>query len=241
MRLDELLVVRGLAPTRSRARDAIRRGHVAVAGLATVQPGKAVARDADIAVADPALAWVSRGALKLAAALDAFGLDPAGRVALDLGASTGGFTQVLLSRGAARVHAVDVGHGQLAAALAADPRVVLHEGVNARDLTAAMVGEAPDAIVADLSFISLRLALPPALALAAAGVWLVALVKPQFELGPDHLGKGGLVRDRETAQRCAAALGEWLFDLGWQPRGVIASPIAGGSGNREFLLGATYG
>lgn len=197
-------------------------------------------RHAEIRVNDPALAWVSRGALKLIAALDAFGFDPAGRVALDIGASTGGFSQVLLARGAARVHAVDVGQGQLAPALADDPRIVRHDGINARDLRAEMLGEAPRAIVADVSFISLRLALPPALKLAGPGAWLVALVKPQFELGPTALGKGGVVRDSAAGEQAAEGIAAWLEGEGWATEPVLASPIAGGSGNREFLVGARH-
>jgi 23S rRNA (cytidine1920-2'-O)/16S rRNA (cytidine1409-2'-O)-methyltransferase len=246
-RLDLALVERGLAPTRARARDAILRGHVTVNGTLAAKPAMTVDGDAAIAVDDPASGYVSRGALKLIAALDRFGYSPAGRVALDLGASTGGFTQVLLERGAAKVFAVDVGHGQLDARLAADPRVVSREGLNARDLTAGDLdaenpSAAPQAIVADVSFISLRLVLPPALMLAGEDAWGVFLVKPQFEVGREALGKGGIVRDPMAGERAAADIAQFLErDLGWRIGGVILSPIAGGDGNREFLIGADRG
>lgn len=238
-RLDIALVDRGLVPTRARARDAILRGHVTVDGALAARPAQTVDATAAIAVDDPASGYVSRGSLKLIAGLDRFGYTPAGRIALDIGASTGGFTQVLLERGAAKVYAVDVGHGQLDPALAADPRVISREGVNARDLTAADVPEAPAAIVADVSFISLRLVLPPALALAAPDAWGIFLVKPQFEVGRAGLGKGGIVRDPHMAERSAAEIATWLeTDMGWRVGGVILSPIEGGDGNREFLIGS---
>lgn len=241
-RLDITLVDRGLAPTRARARDAILRGHVTVAGRLATQPAQAVEPDTAIAVDDPAAGYVSRAALKLVAGLDRFGFSAAGRTALDLGASTGGFTQVLLERGARKVFAVDVGHGQLAPALAADPRVTSREGLNARDLSAADLGEPVEAIVADVSFISLRIALPPALRLAAPGAWGVFLVKPQFEVGRDLVGKGGIVRDPHLGERTAADIAHWLeAETGWRASGLILSPIEGGDGNREFLLGATRG
>lgn len=239
LRLDQALVARGLAPTRARARDAILRGHVRVAGRAADKPGMTVPPDAELAIDDPASAYVSRAALKLVAGLDAFGYDPAGRVALDLGASTGGFTQVLLGRGAARVHAFDVGHGQLHSSLAADPRVVSREGFNVRDLTAAEIGEPVGAVVSDLSFISLRLGLPPALALAAPGAFLVALIKPQFEVGRAHVGKGGLVRDGAAIDAAVEGIRGFVGGTpGWIVDGVVPSPIAGGDGNQEFLIGA---
>ena len=241
-RLDLALVDRGLAPTRARARDAILRGHVSVNGALAAKPAMTVDAEAAIAIEDPAAGYVSRGALKLIAALDRFGYSPAGRAALDLGASTGGFTQVLLERGARTVFAVDVGHGQLDAKLAADPRVVSREGLNARDLTAADVGEQPQAIVADVSFISLKLVLPPALKLAAPDAWGVFLVKPQFEVGREAIGKGGIVRDPQAGERAAADIAHFLEqDMGWRVGGVILSPIEGGDGNREFLIGADRG
>jgi 23S rRNA (cytidine1920-2'-O)/16S rRNA (cytidine1409-2'-O)-methyltransferase len=151
------------------------------------------------------------------------------------------FTQVLLERGAARIHAVDVGHDQLDPALRADPRVLLHEGLNARDLALDHLGERPGALVADLSFISLRTALPAALCLAEPGAWGAFLVKPQFELGPNALGKGGIVRDPKAGKEAARGLARWLEDLGWQVAGLVPSPIKGGDGNQEFLLGARHG
>jgi len=239
-RLDLALVDRGLAPTRARARDAVLRGHVSVDGRLADKPAMNVEAASAITLDDPAAGYVSRGALKLIAALDRFGFSPKDRAALDLGASTGGFTQVLLERGAAHVFAVDVGHGQLAPALAADRRVTSLEGLNARDLTRDDLGEPVTAIVADVSFISLRLVLPPALALAGAGAWGIFLVKPQFEVGRDNLGKGGIVRDPALAERTAADIATWLeTELGWRTTGLILSPIAGGDGNREFLVGAT--
>lgn len=238
-RLDLALVERGLAPTRARARDAVLRGHVSVDGRLADKPAMNVEEAAAISVDDPASGYVSRGALKLIAGLERFGFAAKDRTALDLGASTGGFTQVLLERGARKVFAVDVGHGQLAPALAADTRVVSLEGVNARDLAAGDLGAPVDAIVADVSFISLRLVLPPALALASPGAWGIFLVKPQFEVGRENLGKGGIVRDPALAERTAADIATWLEqELGWRTTGLILSPIAGGDGNREFLIGA---
>ncbi len=182
---------------------------------------------------------VSRGGAKLAAALDAFGLDPRHRVALDVGASTGGFTQVLLKRGAEKVYAVDVGHGQLHARLKDDPRVVSLEGCDARSLERATIPEAIAAIVADVSFISLLKALPAALALAMPGAWLVALIKPQFEVGRARIGKRGIVRDASARDAAVEDVSTWLAaQSGWRVVGVIPSPLRGGSGNEEFLLGA---
>ena len=239
LRLDQALVSRGLVPTRARARDAILRGHVTVGGRAADKPGMVVPPDAEIAVDDPAAGYVSRAALKLVAGLEAFGYDPSGRIALDLGASTGGFTEVLLSRGAKRVHAFDVGHGQLHPSLVEDPRVVSREGFNVRDLIADEIGEPVEAVVSDLSFISLRLGLARALDVAAPGAFLVALVKPQFEVGREHVGKGGLVRNEAAIERTVAGISDWIGGTpGWSVDGVIPSPIAGGDGNREFLLGA---
>ncbi|HVW55009.1 MAG TPA: TlyA family RNA methyltransferase [Rhizobiaceae bacterium] len=238
MRLDELLVARDLFPSRSRARDAILRGTVTVNGEIVMKAGETVRSDADLAVADPARAYVSRAALKLTAALDHFALDPAGAEALDIGASTGGFTEVLLERRAAHVTALDVGHGQLNAKLAADPRVTSLEGLNARYLTATdLAGRVPDFLVSDVSFISLKLALSPALALAADGARGVFLVKPQFEAGREAIGKGGLLRDPTEAERIAEEMRAWLDDQpGWRAIGLHPSPIEGGDGNREYLL-----
>jgi 23S rRNA (cytidine1920-2'-O)/16S rRNA (cytidine1409-2'-O)-methyltransferase len=238
-RLDQLLVDRKLYPTRSRARDAILRGGVRVDGEIAGKPGLAVPPQAVIDIADEAQAYVSRAALKLAHALDHFAISPQGLTALDLGASTGGFTQVLLERGARTVTAIDVGHGQMAPAVAADPRVTLLEGLNARDLTSGHLSESPEIVTADLSFISLKISLPPALALAATGAWLVALIKPQFEAGPAHLSREGVVRDPAIHDSVCRGIARWLeTDMGWQVLGMVPSPLAGGSGNREFLIAA---
>ena len=243
MRLDEALVRAGLAQSRSRARDMVLRGTVAVDGELADKPARKVGRDERLSVTDPASAYVSRAALKLAAGLDAFSFSPAGACALDLGAATGGFSQVLLERGAERVVAVDVGHGQMDSSLAAHPRMSVHEGLNARDLTRAHLGGGRiGAIVSDVSFISLRLALPPALALAEPGAWGVFLVKPQFEVGRDAIGKGGIVRDPALARGCADELAAWLgLEQGWRVAGLLPSPISGGDGNVEYLLGARKG
>jgi 23S rRNA (cytidine1920-2'-O)/16S rRNA (cytidine1409-2'-O)-methyltransferase len=241
LRLDTLLAERGLAPTRSRARDLIKRGLVAVNGETETRPGIALTVDTEITVSEDWSGYVSRGALKLLAALDHFGFDCAGRVVLDIGASTGGFTQVLLRRGAKRVHAIDVGKGQLHADLLRDPRVINRENMDARALSESSIGEPVNAIVADVSFISLTKALPAALSLALPATWAVALVKPQFEAGREQVGKGGIVRD-EAAREAALANVVAFFNsrASWQVVGTMASPIEGQSGNREFLLGAVY-
>ena len=240
-RLDDALVKAGLAPSRSRARDMVLRGTVTVDGIIADKPGRTIAAGARLAANDPAAGYVSRAALKLIAGLDAFGFDPAGLAVLDLGASTGGFTQVLLERGAGHVVAVDVGHGQMVPDLAGDRRVTLLEGVNARDLRRDhLAGRPVQAVTCDVSFISLKLALPPALSLAEPGAWGVFLVKPQFEAGPSAIGKGGLVppqKGEETANEIAA----WLArQAGWSVKDLIASPVTGGSGNREYLLGGQH-
>lgn len=237
-RLDEALVARGLSASRSRAADAIKRGSVRVAGMTATKPGTRVDADTAITIDDPAGAYVSRAALKLIAALDAFGFDPAGRVALDVGASTGGFTQVLLERGAARVYAVDVGHGQLAPILAGDPNVVALDGVNARELDATQVPEPAQIITLDVSFISQTLVLPSVLALAAPDAVVVSLIKPQFEVGRDKLGKGGIVRDEEASLKAVDHVERCVSEHGFTIAGRIKSPIAGGDGNVEYLIGA---
>lgn len=239
-RLDIALVDRGLAQSRSRARDAILRGCVRVGQDVCDKPGQLVAASADLSVDDPASAYVSRAALKLIAGLDRFDLDPADRTALDLGASTGGFTQVLLERHARHVLAVDVGHGQIAAALRVDPRVSLIEGLNARDLQRRDLGNhAVDAIVCDVSFISLKIALPAALKLAEPGAWGLFLVKPQFEVGRDRIGRGGVVRNEKDVEECLWDIAGWLANReGWRILGDLPSPLAGADGNREFLLAA---
>jgi 23S rRNA (cytidine1920-2'-O)/16S rRNA (cytidine1409-2'-O)-methyltransferase len=239
LRLDVMLVERGLVATRARARDAILRGAIVVDGKPARRPAMLVSPDAAIEAFDPAGRYVSRAALKLIAGLDRFGYKPAGLRVLDLGASAGGFTDVLIERGADRVYAVDVGHDQLHHRLRGHPAVRLREGLNARDLCAEDVHGSVAAIVCDLSFISLRVALPAALALVEPGGWGVFLVKPQFEVGRDGIGKGGIVRDPALARGAAAGIAAWLVDeMGWTVDGLIDSPIVGGSGNREFLLGA---
>ena len=187
----------------------------------------------------PAHPWVGRGALKLEHALVTWPIQVEGRVVLDVGASTGGFTEVCLAAGAARVYAVDVGRGQLHASLTGDPRVVILEGVDARNLTATEVPESPQLVVCDVSFIGLAKALPAALALAAQGADLVALVKPQFEVGPERVGKGGLVRDAAARATALADVKAFLEAVGWAIVGQTDSPIEGGDGNREYLLWAT--
>jgi len=241
-RLDNFLVECGLAATRAQAADLVRRGCVNVGGMVAAKPGALVAPDAVVKVAPGAAPYVSRGGLKLAAALEAFGLEPEGRVVLDLGASTGGFTDALLARGAARVYAVDVGHSQLHERLRADPRVVSFEGTDARSLDTSLIGTPVGAIVADVSFISLTLVLPPALNLAAPGAWLVALIKPQFEAGREAVGKGGVVRDEAAREAAVQRVRDFVAGIpGWTVLGVMRSPIErGGKGNREFLLAARF-
>lgn len=231
-----------MAPSRSRAADLIRQGCVKVAGKPELKPGALVMPGASLAISPEACTYVSRGGLKLAAALDAFAFDPKDRVALDLGASTGGFTDVLIGRGAAKVYAVDVGKGQLHAKLRANPRVVALEGTDARALDRTVIGEEVSAIVADVSFIGLGLVLPAALRLAAPGAWLVALIKPQFEAGREAVGKGGIVRSEADRLKSVAKIRKFIEDQpGWTVVGDIPSPIRGGSGNEEFLIGACHG
>ncbi len=242
-RLDEVLVVRGLAPSRSRARDAIDRGLVLVGSAVVTKAGALVDDGATIEIdAAAGTNYVSRGALKLVAALQAFGFDARGCVALDIGASTGGFTQVLLQRGARRVYAVDVGHGQLHPDVRAKAAVVSLEGTDARVLTRDQVPEPVGALVADVSFISLTKVLPAVCALAGPDAWLVALIKPQFEVGRAGVGKGGIVRDEALRQGAIENIRTFIeIDLEWSVLGVIPSPIEGGSGNIEYLIGAQRG
>jgi 23S rRNA (cytidine1920-2'-O)/16S rRNA (cytidine1409-2'-O)-methyltransferase len=238
LRLDMVLLARGLVASRAKARDAVLRGHVRVDGISITKPSTPVRPNAELEIDDPAQRYVSRAALKLVAGLDHFGYDPTGRTAVDLGASTGGFTEVLLERGARHVHALDVGHGQLHPRVAGRSRVTMREGLNVRDLTAEDIGEPFDAIVCDVSFISLRLALPPALELAEPGSWGVILVKPQFEVGKDGISKSGLVRDPLEGEAAAGRIVDWIAgEAGWAVDGLVPSPIAGGDGNHEFLLG----
>ncbi|WP_422039844.1 TlyA family RNA methyltransferase [Roseibium sp.] len=236
-RLDQHLVDTGLFASRARARDAILRGTVLMDRTVCKKPAQKVTEGVSIEVNDPASAYVSRAALKLLEALERFKVEPAGRICLDIGASTGGFTQVLLQYGAAKVHAIDVGHGQLHESLASHPGVTAQEGVNARDLTSAHLGgDTPELIVSDVSFISLKLALPPALALAAEGAEGIFLVKPQFEAGKDRIGKGGLV-DPDIAEETARGLQMWLSSVpDWEAGDLVSSPVKGGDGNAEWLL-----
>lgn len=228
-----------MAESRARAQGLILAGLVFTGTQRLTKPGHVVAADLAIDVRGRDHPWVSRGGVKLAHALHHFALDPGGRVCLDLGASTGGFTDVLLSRGAARVHAVDVGHGQLAWKLRQDPRVHVLERVNARALTPEVIGEAIEVVVADVSFISLKTVLPPALALTAPGAFLVALIKPQFEAGREQVGKGGVVRDPAARAAVCADVAAWLAARpGWRVLGVTESPITGPEGNVEYLIAA---
>lgn len=239
IRLDQRLVSGGLVASRSRARDLILRGFVRVDGAVCHKPAQSVVATAVIELDAALPAYVSRGAEKLNAALDAFAFDPKDRVCLDAGASTGGFTQVLLERGATQVVAVDVGSSQLHASLRGDARVIVLEGCDIRIIEAQHMPSPPAAVVADLSFISVTKALTGVLALAAPGAFLVVLVKPQFELTPADIGKGGIVRDCSARARAVASVESYVNGLpGWRVTGVIPSPIAGGSGNQEFLLGA---
>jgi 23S rRNA (cytidine1920-2'-O)/16S rRNA (cytidine1409-2'-O)-methyltransferase len=235
-RADRLLVERGLFESRAKAQAAIAAGLVSAGGVVVRKPSEELAADAVLAVARPH-PWVSRGGVKLSAALDHFGFDPKDRVCLDVGASTGGFTQVLLARGARRVIAVDVGHGQLHALLRKDPRVVSFEGTDIRNLDRALLPETPDFATVDVSFISLKLVLPRVLALLERPGHVVALVKPQFELGPQRR-KRGVVRDPHLQARACEEVAAAVRQLGWHVVGILPSPILGGDGNREFLLGA---
>ncbi len=238
-RLDARLVEAGLAATRSRARDLVVRGFVRVDGLRCDKPGRDLGPGARVELTAGAPDFVSRGAEKLIGALDTFGFEPDHRVALDVGASTGGFVQVLLQRGAAKVYAVDVGHQQLHSDLRRDPRVICLEKCDARTLNHDIIAEPVAAIVADVSFISLTKVLQPALRLACPGAWLVALIKPQFEVGPQAVARGGIVRDLAERDRAVEIVSTWLANQpGWSVRGLCPSPIRGGSGNEEFLIGA---
>ena len=236
-RADQLLVEQGLAESRAKAQALILAGLVSVAGRRIDKAGTPIAEDTELTVAGRDHPWVSRGGLKLAHAVDHFTLDPVGLVALDIGASTGGFTDVLLARGAARVHAVDVGRGQLAWKLRQDSRVVVHEGVNARHLSRAEIPEPIDLVTCDTSFIGLETVLPASLALTAEHGALVALIKPQFEAGPKEVGKGGVVRDPAVHRSVCERISAWLeAQPGWHVVGITESPITGPAGNREFLI-----
>src|ERR1700716_633339 len=225
-RADQLLVEQGLAESRAKAQALILAGLVSASGRRVDKPGTALAEDTELTLAGRDHPWVSRGGVKLAFALDHFAIDPGGMIALDIGASTGGFTDVLLTRGAARVHAVDVGRGQLAWKLRQDPRVIVHEGVNARYLSGTEIAETIELVTCDASFIGLGTLLPAALALTAENAALVALIKPQFEAGPRDVGKGGVVRDPAIHRAVCERIAAWVAaQPGWSVIGLIDSPI----------------
>ena len=238
VRIDQLLVERGLAESRTRAQALVMAGHVMLGDKKADKPGLQVAEDAEISVKGQDHPWVSRGGIKLAHALEHFGIDVTGSVAIDVGSSTGGFTDVLLNKGAAKVHAVDSGTNQLAWKLRQDPRVIVHEQTSARILTAEHVPEQVDIIVCDASFISLSKVLERPMTFAKPEAQLVALIKPQFEAGRGEVGKGGVVRDSAVHQRVCADVSAWLESVGWQVAGLTESPITGPKGNVEFLVWA---
>lgn len=238
-RVDQLLTERGLVESRSRAQAMIMAGLVYSDTRRIDKPGQTLPEDAPLELKGQDHPWVSRGGLKLVKGLESFGIDPAGLTALDVGASTGGFTDVLLSRDAAKVFAVDVGHGQLAWKLRQDPRVVVLERCNARHLTREQIPDAVDLVVCDASFIGLRTVLPAALALTAPDAYLLALIKPQFEVGKALVGKGGVVRDPELHQKVCDDIRTWVDSLpDWSVTGITESPIKGPEGNVEFLIAA---
>lgn len=240
-RLDQLLVERGLAETRARAQALVLAGEVWSGDKRLDKPGLRLTDHAPLRVKGRDHPYVSRGGIKLDHGLTYFGFDPGGKVALDVGASTGGFTDVLLSRGAKRVFAVDVGHGQLAWKLRQDPRVVVFERVNARYLSTEQIPEPVDMIVCDASFIGLEIVLPAALALAAPDADLIALIKPQFEVGKGRVGRGGVVREPALHAEVRSRITAWLGKQpGWHVIGTIESPIRGPEGNIEFLIGARH-
>jgi 23S rRNA (cytidine1920-2'-O)/16S rRNA (cytidine1409-2'-O)-methyltransferase len=240
-RADQMLVARGLVESRARAQALIMAGKVFSGDRAVGKAGDLLAEDADLSVRGQDHPWVSRGGLKLDHALRHFGLSPTGRVCLDVGASTGGFTDVLLTHGAAKVHAVDVGHGQLAWKLRSDPRVVVHEKTNARYLTAAMIPDPIAVLVCDASFIGLATVLPACLALCTPNAWAVALIKPQFEAGPAAVGAKGVVRDPAVHHAVCERVATWWAGLpGWEVLGIEQSPITGPEGNKEFLIAVRF-
>ncbi|MGJ3259338.1 MAG: TlyA family RNA methyltransferase [Rhodospirillales bacterium] len=239
IRLDQLLVDRGLVESRSRAQALVMAGLVFSKERKLEKAGQQVADDIALEVRGQDHPWVSRGGLKLAHALQHFGIGPDGYVCIDVGASTGGFTDVLLQHGAARVYAVDVGHGQLAWKLRSDDRVVVLEKTNARYLSSEHVAEPADIVVCDASFIGLRTVLPAALALTKKDARLVALIKPQFEAGREHVGKGGVVRDPDVHARVCEDIRQWIEGAeNWTVEGIVESPITGPEGNVEFLISA---
>ncbi|MET0239653.1 MAG: TlyA family RNA methyltransferase [Sphingobium sp.] len=235
-RVDQLLVERGLAESRTRAQALIMAGHVFTGDRKVEKAGQALAPDAPLEVKGRDHPWVSRGGIKLAHALDHFGVDVTGLVGMDVGSSTGGFTDVLLTRGAARVYAVDSGTNQLAWKLRTDPRVIVHEQTSARILTPDHIPEPVGIIVCDASFISLIKVIERPLTFAAPGALLLALIKPQFEAGKAEVGKGGVVRDPAIHARVCAEVETWIAAQGWQVGGIVPSPITGPEGNVEFLI-----
>jgi 23S rRNA (cytidine1920-2'-O)/16S rRNA (cytidine1409-2'-O)-methyltransferase len=238
-RADQLLVDRGLVESRSRAQALILAGKVFSGDRRVEKAGQPMTEDAPLDVRGQDHPWVSRGGLKLAHGLEHFGFSAQGRICLDIGASTGGFTDVLLANGAAKVHAVDVGHGQLAWKLRSDARVVVHEKTNARHLGQETIADPITALVCDASFIGLGTLLPKPLALCAPGAWAIALIKPQFEAGPGQVGGKGVVRDPAVHQAVCDRVATWWAGLpGWTVLGLVESPITGPEGNREFLIGA---
>ena len=240
-RLDLALVARDLVKSRAKAQSLIAEGRVSIDGTVTTKPTRKVTAEMELTVTTPDTDWVGRGAHKLLHALEHFAIDPKGRIAADIGASTGGFCQVLLERGATRLYAVDVGHGQLDPLIAGNEHVINLEKTNSRDLDTGLIPDPLDLIVADVSFISLQKALPAALALAAPGAHLLALVKPQFEVGKGNVGKGGIVRDEALVAAVPVKIESWINSLpGWTALGTIDSPIFGSDGNKEFLLGARH-
>jgi 23S rRNA (cytidine1920-2'-O)/16S rRNA (cytidine1409-2'-O)-methyltransferase len=241
IRADQMLVDRGLVESRSRAQALILAGLVFLGDRKIEKAGQQLAEDAVLDVRGRDHPWVSRGGIKLAHALEHFGWDVTGAVAMDVGSSTGGFTDVLLTKGAARVYAVDSGTNQLAWKLRNDPRVIVHERTSARILTAEHIPEPIDIIVCDASFISLAKVLERPLSFAAAHARLVALIKPQFEAGREEVGKGGVVRDPDVHTRVCKEVQEWIEGMGWSVAGIVPSPITGPEGNIEFLIAARHG
>ena len=241
LRADQLLVDRGLAESRARAQALILAGLVFLGDRKVDKAGQQVPDDATLEVRGRDHPWVSRGGIKLAHAIDHFALDVTGMVAIDVGSSTGGFTDVLLTKGAARVYAVDSGTNQLAWKLRSDPRVIVHEQTSARILTADHVPEPVDIIVCDASFISLAKVLERPIGFARRGAHLVALIKPQFEAGREEVGKGGVVRDPAIHSRVCDEVSQWVTAQGWQVEGIVPSPITGPQGNVEFLIYARLG
>lgn len=237
VRLDKLMVDKGLVETRSKALGLIMAGHVLVDGHPVTKAGSAIEDGSPISI-KAGKAFVSRGALKLEAALDAFSLEVQGLVALDVGSSTGGFTELMLKRGARKVYAVDVGHGQLHWRLRKDPRVICLEGINARMISREHVPELCDMATFDVSFISLRLVIPPVLKLLKDNAHLIALIKPQFEAGREQVGKGGVIRDPVVHESVITGISSFLSDLALDVDGVIPSPVKGAKGNQEYLIHA---